>query len=551
MKEPGRVDWRQVRLIVGTALRMDLRGPRWGTEATRKVRHPFLMALATLSFMSIFLSTATLEQYGTFGYALVNLLYLMMVICSTVLGELHTMLLSPTDLEQIAARPVSSRTFFWAKLLHLGTYVGLMAAALGLWPGLFGGLLRHGFVFGGLYLVAASGAAAAAALACLAAYGTLVRSVSSERLKDILVYAQIILGLLPVVGYQMVASKVQALPLQPGSGVPAWAFAAPPAWFAAWTCLPAWPAGGLSWTQGLELAGLGALALLALAWVPVRTFSFGYIEFLVTQAAAAEPASAPVAGAGGWALRLARLWRHPVERASFLFAWSFSARDRGFKMRFYPWMSVFVLMSFAAMFFRERVDPLAADSIFTSAGFYAMATLYVPCLFLPMFLGSCCTTEQWKASWIFHLLGPSERVGLVRGVFGALVVRYLLPALGILWAVLAWWWHSPLHALIHVVSGLPVLYIGMGIGRLLTREFPFATEMEAGRQTSRIFVNLMLFYFLILPLAMGMGAAQLIAYRSGWIWAGFAVGALAFGAGIDAISRLRLGKVLGKLEFFG
>ncbi|MEL6669380.1 MAG: hypothetical protein AAFP08_10465 [Bacteroidota bacterium] len=146
-------------------------------------------------------------------------------------------------------------------------------------------------------------------------------------------------------------------------------------------------------------------------------------------------ATAPTGRISGAIARL--LTQDGVERASFLFHWRMMSRDMGFKQRTYPSM-VFVPVMFLALFLKDgNMSELGTESVGAGSGVILLYA-FTFAIIAPMMQIKVSDTPQ--AAWIFFNL-PNGRSGSFKyGQFLAVFGQFFLfPALVLiplaLWAV--------------------------------------------------------------------------------------------------------------------
>ena len=112
-----RVDWGQLRALLAAGIRLDLRASRSAHGRTKLP--PLVIALIVYSMMGTLLATALAGQRDPFVYALFTISAAMFMTGLVVIMEYGTAVVSPDDFQIIAHRPVSSKTYFWAKVGNL------------------------------------------------------------------------------------------------------------------------------------------------------------------------------------------------------------------------------------------------------------------------------------------------------------------------------------------------------------------------------------------------------------------------------------------------
>ena len=123
----GRVDGRQVAALIKAAVKCDLRTSRAGYRSRRV--SPFVLSLVVYAMMGTFLSLALLASRDPFMISLFTLSAALFMTVLSIVMDYGIVVVSPEDYDVIAFRPVSSRTYFWAKMGNLLFYTGATVAA--------------------------------------------------------------------------------------------------------------------------------------------------------------------------------------------------------------------------------------------------------------------------------------------------------------------------------------------------------------------------------------------------------------------------------------
>ena len=141
------LDRRQLRALLVVGIKLDLRTSRAGIG--RGKLPPFAVALITYTVMGLLMAVGLRPHGDLFVYALFTLSAAMFMTALAVIMEYVTIVAHPDDFHILAHRPISSRTYFWAKLGNMLFYVTPIALALTLPAAIVGGItLEQGFLFG-------------------------------------------------------------------------------------------------------------------------------------------------------------------------------------------------------------------------------------------------------------------------------------------------------------------------------------------------------------------------------------------------------------------
>ena len=427
----NRLDWTQLCALLSVGIRLDLRRSRAG-YGRRRVP-PFVLALVLYVVMGSFLSLAIITTRDPFVVSLFTISAAMFMTALSVVMDYAVVVVSPEDYDVIAMRPVSSRTYFWARMANLFFYVGAMAGALAGPAAIVGGrMLPGGAAFGVSFFALALLGCLAAASVVVFVYAAAIRTVSYRRLTTAMTYVHVGATLALTLGYvflpQLIGGNMRALAVERG----AWMYWAPPAWFA----------GAASYVSGAGLPGDGLLALIAFVasvlvfGVAARTISLDYSR-RIGEVATQAPESGADSGAARGAWDRLRGYgiafcRTEAERAGFELMQASMARDRKLRSRVYPAfglpIAAYVYGVLTGAFRTPDAAPRDLD-VFTILGLY--------CVFVSFFFTSAtAASDQWKASWVFHAAPLPRRSDLMTGARALVLSRYVLPFFALLFVML-------------------------------------------------------------------------------------------------------------------
>ncbi len=475
------VDRGQLAALLAASIKLDLRSARSHHGHSRVP--PLVIALITYLFMGTLLALAMVGQRDPFVFALFTMSAAMFMTALSVIMEYGTVVVNPDDFEIIAHRPVSSRTYFWAKLGNLLFFVALTGGALTLPGSLIGGL-AFGARFGAAYLSMAVAACVAVAAVVVVAYSTALRLWDYERFTSAITYVHTAATVVITLGYvflpRVLGGDAALVTVERGD----WVFVAPPAWFAAAAELAA-RAGG---RQDVVLAAMAVGATVALVVAAANTISLGYSKRLaeLASASAARAAHRRPGGAPGrgWLSALARrVCRNDEERVGFELMATYLRRDKKLRARVYPAFG----LPLAAYVYGLATGELRGSppgpgtdgpGILGILGFY--------CVFVSFFFASSMTQcDHWRASWIFHVAPLRDRSRLLTGARKLIVWGYLVPFFAVLFVLLA----IPmtvLDALVFVAGATLLGVTGFAVLSLASAHLPLSRSIEKTRQTRQI-----------------------------------------------------------------
>ena len=355
------VDPIQLKALLRVSLLLDLRSQRkLGGGKTRRVS-PMVWSLFFYLWMGIMLSAGLVSRAPVFLYSLLCLAYAQVMSVFVVLLEFGDTLVHPDDGDILGTRPLSSRTYFWGKLLNLLVYVSVVGLALNIGPALVGMALLGGlWIFPLAYLPLALLACLASAALVVWIYTGLVHLIPSDRFKDMLAYLQAVFSFAVFFGYQLLPRMGRHVLQEGGAFTGWWIWLTPPAWFAGAARL-------LSGHPGPHDAALTALTLGSTTWlfaVAFRKISLVYSGQVarlraqsVSKARSKRRDSARRSSSEPW---VARHIDHPETRAGYQLTSAMMRSDRQVKMGVYPLLGMPLAFFVLAWMEGELANPLSA-----------------------------------------------------------------------------------------------------------------------------------------------------------------------------------------------
>jgi ABC-2 type transport system permease protein len=491
------VDALQYHHLLQCSLKMDFRSTnplmKGRSETKSALRQTAWMNLFFGGFMSILLAFTA----DAFFFTVLMIGYAMAMLAMMILMEFGLVVVSPDDYLILAHRPISSRTFFAVRFSNLMFYVLILSLSLNAAPTLLGTFCRDSrWFFPPVYLAVSTAAAVFTAGVVIALYGLFMRWVHYERLKDLLVYCQIVFSFLFFFGYQMVPRLAQTAR---ATGIEqfthGWGVLFPSVWFAGLLEL------GLGrWSWESLLTGGMALLMMALVmpWL-FRAISLDYSEQVGRMmTASGKSVRTKRAGAAketwtGWLTRL--LCRDVEERAFFGFIVTMLRRNRQLKMQLYPNFGIMIAMLVLAVLDRKHLsDPFSGQG----GGNMAISFSAMAFMFGGMGLAAILPySDEYAGAWLFQTAPLAKAQMILKAVKKATVLFFFMPLLLLTILIFSFLWpvlHAVEFGLFGLLIGLTVLQLAL----LKFRGFPFSKKPEKGAQSGRFVLVMMISAFTLI-----------------------------------------------------
>jgi hypothetical protein len=531
------VDYDQWLALTKTALRVDLRASAFMRAQTGPQTRAAAAIIGQLAFYTImggFVAVFVWFSRDLFLSATSMLTYIMFMVGTAALLDHNAAITSPDDHAILGFRPVTSRTYFAARLANVLVYTTVLTTLFAYLP-VASYFIRWGAGIGLASLVAVYAASTAVALTMVVAYASLLRLIGPARIRRVLSYVQFIFSFFVYGGYFVLMRLVSESALAGFTlDKTIWMLLLPPAWFASYLEIAA---GRVSLMELIPAAvSIGALVMLGVALG--GRLSLDYAERLAALATGARAASTRPA-------RARRAWWFTTgeARAVALLIRSQFANDMKFRMGVLAILPLTVIYLLMGISDEGTVgDPFVQGRSAQALQMVTLAMLMFPTM-LKMNLGR---SDAFRASWIFFAC-PMDRTRMVRAAKNVLVAVFLLPYLLVVGVVLVFLttnvWHLAVHLL---VVGL-MSHLVLQVVTFIEPELPFSKPLQKGRSSTRVFM-------LMAVIAVGAIVLPILApliYGNAWAIAATFTALIGASVLIERFTRLRVEAQAERLEFEG
>jgi hypothetical protein len=528
------IDPAQWKALTISALKLDLRTSSFGggrAHRTTRAVSPLLWQLLFYLGLGIFMAIAVSWLNDLFVAALILMSYVVFMVGTAILLDHGSAVTSPTDYAVLGYQPITSRTWFAARLTNVLVYTLAMTTAVGLVPAIVF-FTKYGIAVGVAAVIALYACATSITLVIIISYASIMRLVGAHRVRTLLSYLQLVGGFV-IYGSYFVVSEVASKSVLATLSLPKtpWLLLYPATWFASYIELAA----GRTGTSEV-LPALASVALLVLLALGLRgRLSLDYAERLgaIASTTAAPPSSARANGPGFW-------FRTGEARAVAILVRAQFRNDLKFRMGVLAVLPLTILYLFMGL--RNGGGDGANGP---AGGNLSMVTLAV-LLFPAMLKLNLARSDAFRASWIFFAT-PASRTGLIRSSKNALVAFFLLPYLAFVGVTLAWFLDDGFYIVLYLLFAGLLSHLVLLLITFLDPELPFSKPIVKGRSTSRLFLVILVMGVigstvpLILralrdsPLAIMIGLALIVAIS--WF--------------IDRMTRVRVERQAARMEFEG
>jgi ABC-2 type transport system permease protein len=530
------VDYDQWKALTKTALRIDLRVSRLGAAQFGRVQARAAAILIGQFFfysaMGVAVALAVWFTRDLFLASMIVLSYVMFMIATAALLDHNAAIASPDDHAILGFRPVTSRTYFAARLANVFVYTTAMTTVFSYMP-IVAFFVRYGAGVGIAAIIAIAAASTATALTMIVGYAWLMRVVGPQRLKRVLSYVQFLLSFVVYGGYFMMSRLFQVgivarleLPKSP------WLLLLPPAWFASYLEVAA---GRVSLLEILPiLASVVVLAVLAV--MLGGRLSLEYADRLAALTTVSAQVAPPRPSRRGF------LFTRDEARAVALLIRSQFRNDMKFRM------GVLAIVPLTIVYLAMGLHDGGIGDPFDEGGAgQGMSMITIAVMMFPTMLKlNLARSDAYRASWIFFA-SPSDRARIVQASKNILVVTFLLPYLTIVGILLAYFATNIAHLIVHLLVMVLVSHLVLQLVTFVEPELPFSRPLAKGSSSSRVFV------IMIFAVAAGTSLPHLapLVYRSTAATAAGIATLVLISVMIDRFTRLRVEAQASRLEFEG
>ncbi len=527
------VDPAQWRVLVTTYLRMDFRAGGGATRRDGSGRargHPLvgisivtamggaMFAILAARITDVLVSATLLTTYGAMNTAML------------LLVDFTGLVVSPDDYVVLGHRPVSSRTYFAARLASILAYIGIVSAVLALLPAIAYALW---------WKLGAAGFAAtvAAVLLCNACatiliitlYVAMLTLVHPHRLRRAFSYLQLVSMMGFYVAYYLsIEGFRDSFLFRLSFEDRPWMWGNPTAWFASFVRLTAGDAPRAAW------AATAAAVVVTIACVPLAAgrLSLEYAQRLSETTVAGEPP-------GRRRLRLPGFRGAESHAVALLVAAQFRF-DQRFRMAILGIVPLIFFYLLLGLNQGALTDPFLPER-----GTAGGIPLYMAVVFMPMTLhASLQYSDSWRAAWIFFAT-PASPARLIVAAKNFVAIWFLGGYLLLLAVIWSYSYERIWHAFFHAgIIGL-LAHMLLQLTVMLRPALPFATEPRRVERSARLY-GVLFFGSLIaaivptfLPLVYARPPLTLVVVT-------VLLGAT---AALEYTLRLRVAEAIGDLEF--
>lgn len=479
------IDYDKLKIIVETKLLMDRRRKplSWKPQKENKSKNPLLTTLLMNMLVSILFA---LPIFFIDNILLVGILmhtYLLFMLMMTLITDFSSVLLDTADNQIILPRPVSGRTLFVARLLHISVYLLQFTLSLTLLP-LIALFINFGIAAGLVGFATLLLTASFAVFFTYLLYLLLFYFFSEQKIKSIVTYFQIFMTIVLLGSYQILPRLISFEKLSFNFTLSSYAYVLPPVWMSM-----SMEAVYLNNYNKLHLFMMvcALLAPIIIMWfmtkylAPVFNKKIAALGGSVTSNKITEKSSGSDTALSE---KLSALFcSNQLQVAGFEKVWKITGRDKNFKLQFYPSLGYIFVLMFVVLF-KKDTDP---ENIMVGLknGKSFLLFIYLPLFVLYNTLHIIPFNQNYEAAWIYKSAPINQPGQIITGSLKALFVKFFLPLFLIFFSLCLYIWG---YAIIDdfIYGLLNTIFLFILLNFLGDIYLPFSLKPDVKKQAGKV-----------------------------------------------------------------
>ena len=490
------VDFEKLKIITQTKLLLDRRRVRvtMKQKNNKEPNNQLLVTLFVYALMGLFLSLSFYVFNSFIISSIVLHSYVLVMMCMALITDFSSVLLDTTDNQIILPRPVNSKTFFVARLVHILVYLLQFSIALAFFPLLFTFILYGAWV-GLATIVTILLTILFAIFITYLLYGVVVKYSSEQKLKSIINGFQIIVTIFFVAGFQIIPRLFNfSATYQVTIAIHWYSYLLPPFWMA--YALNIIHTAQANYTSIIMLCLAIAVPILT-CYILIKYLAPSFSNKIAAMGNENDNTTSVIQNSVVKVPLYEKLstliCSNNVEQAGFDFTWKMTSRDKFFKMQFYPSLAYIVIFGFVFIFKNgEKVSTIWSTLSSTSLFLWL---IYLPVFTLSTAVSLVAFNDNFAASWMY-IARPLYKPGsLISGAMKTLLVKYFAPITLMLFgfALYVWGYRIIDDFLLGICSNVLILGLLSHIGKSY---LPFSMQVNIKQSTGK-FVTVILQFAII------------------------------------------------------
>ena len=486
-------DFAQLKAILKAKLTADMRRKPASMGGGARKNNSFAMQIFFFGLLGLFIGFSIFRLDNILLSMTINFAFMMVMLTTSFISEFTSVLFDQRDNYILLPRPINHRTILLARVIHIASYLGVIALSLSFFSTIFC-FVKYGWAGGIAYFFGIILSAIFTIFVANSFYLLMMKITSGEKFKDIIVYFQVFIAIMLFAGYQLMPRIFDSADILNATiSIDWWTYLIPPVWIAGlvdWVSTPNAPISSILFAiMGISIPFIGL-------WIMVRFLAPGFNRMLSYMENNSDTVDHKVEKTKR-SKRLRDLFCvTPLEKAGWQFAMHVSSRDRKFKQAIYPGIGMMLVM---------MVVMLKPDFSNLSGWMASLAESkkYLTFIFLGFFgttaMFQLPYTDQPQAAWIYQAY-PISRLGdILTGAIKAMLAKFFVPLYLISVIPVAYIWG--LEQVVYVLfGGLCIMMVMVASVAITKMELPFTQTREMvqkGNNMAKVFLSMFLIGIII------------------------------------------------------
>lgn len=484
------VDFDRLKIIAETKILMDRRRVymNWKQKQQKENSNPMLMTQIMYAAFGLFIGMMVFTLKSLVLNMIFVHAYILFMMSMTMITDFSSVLLDTTDNQIILPKPVNSKTLFVARLVHILVYLLQFTIALAAFPLLFI-FIKLGFLTGLASIITILLTVAFAVFLTYLLYALILQFSNEQKVKDIVGYFQIFMTVFFAVGFQIVPRLINFDQLSANFQLHTYSYFLPPVWMA------------LS-IEAVHLGNFDALHIMMIAsavivplftfWLMIRYLAPSFAKKLAalnTDSSTSKLVTATVQKTKSISETIAALiCPSKTESASFENVWKITARDKNFKIQFYPSLAYILVFIFIFVFKSGQNVQALWNNLSTTKMF--LFFIYMPMFSIAGSMAFITISENFQASWVYQSTPISKPGYLISGGIKALLTKFFIIIYLIMFSFAFYVWGIPVID-DFILGFFDNIFIFLLITNLTDYYLPFSRQPNIKQQSGK-FIKAML-----------------------------------------------------------
>lgn len=544
------VDFIQWKALTRAAIRLANRQSSLRIDSSSRngkgMNYSLLLSAFIYFILGLVMTSFVFKLHDSFWSSLVLFTIVGFMIGSLMLIEFGTIVVAPEDYHIFSVQPVTSRTYFAAKVTFTLFYVLIYTMALGLPSviayGVASRLRGEGFAinpydmtaaFVGLVMVGVG-----VAMSMILVYATILRYVHFRKLKNVLSYLQLTMSFIVYGSYSLLPSFIEKVGADLPAVKPWWVYLLPMSWFSSFFDL----ASGTFDPLSILFAAIGLISFVAIIPFALSKISMTYAESLSEASTVPEEKNSSQSTGSR---NVSSVFQRDEDRAIAMLIRSQFKHDTRFRLGILAIIPLTILYLFMGLRGEGKLfDPFNPDwkSLANSALIYFVIVLF------PMTIKEAVTrSEAYLASWIFFVT-PASQTRLVLSVKKILFWFFVVPYLSLLGFVFLYYFRNIVHVLMHMLVLFLFSYSFLQVFLLVKPQMPFSVPRQLGERATILGTVMILGPIVLVGLLLGF---SFFVYQNTAVYIVVVALLMLFAMLLEKLLVRRVSRKLSQLEFRG